>query len=58
MNILNELPDIDVLDRQIAEAEKLAIGIGSSLPSGSPTGIEGVFDGNLQELLTFISKRV
>lgn len=58
MNILNELPDIEILERQLAEAEKLASNIGGSLPDKPTTDIEGIFDGNLQDLLAFVRKRV
>ena len=62
MNILSELPDIQILDRQLAdghgEAEKLATNISSSLPTRPSTNIEGIFDGNLQELLGLVRKRV
>ena len=58
MNILSELPDIQILDRQLAEAEKLATNISSTLPTRPSTNIEGIFDGNLQELLGLVRKRV
>jgi hypothetical protein len=45
MNIFNELPDIEILDKQIAEAERLSDVL--SLPRKPSTNIEEIFDDNL-----------
>jgi hypothetical protein len=56
MNIFNELPDIEILDKQIAEAERLSDVL--SLPRKPSTNIEEIFDDNLNVLSDSVKKKM
>jgi hypothetical protein len=55
MNIFNELPDIEILDKQIAEAERLSDVL--SLPRKPSTNIEEIFD-DLNVLSDSVKKKM
>jgi hypothetical protein len=56
MNIFNELPDIEILDKQIAEAERLSDTL--NIQQKPYTNIDEIFEDNLNKLSATVKKKI